>query len=47
MNRNILYAIVAVLAVAVAVFGYQYYRDQQTSGIEMSIGDKGFSVEKK
>ncbi|WP_321343418.1 hypothetical protein [Breoghania sp.] len=48
MNRNALYALVAVFAVAAGTFGYLYYEEQQkTAGIEVEIGDKGLSVEAK
>lgn len=46
MNRNILYLVIGVLAVAVAVVGYQLYREQQT-GVTLSIGKDGVSVEGK
>ena len=39
--------VVGVLAVAVAVLGYQVYQDRQKKGVEISIGDKGISIEKK
>jgi predicted negative regulator of RcsB-dependent stress response len=47
MNRNVLYAIVAVLAITTAVLGYQYYQSRQTSGIELSVGERSISVERK
>ena len=48
MNRNILYALIAVLAVAAAALGYELHHERQnTSGVDISIGDHGISVEKK
>lgn len=47
MNQNILYAIVAVLAITTAVLGYQYYQNRHASGIELSVGERGISVERK
>jgi predicted negative regulator of RcsB-dependent stress response len=48
MNRNTLYLVVAVLAVACAIFGYQLYQERQKmTGIEISVGDRGISIEKK
>jgi len=47
MNRNVLYAIVVVLAATTAVLGYRYYQDQQKSGIELSVGKGGISIETK
>ena len=48
MNRNILYLVIGVLAVAAAVLGYQFYQERQkTTGIEINIGERGISIEKK
>lgn len=47
MNRNALYLIIGALAVAAAVFGYQHYQDQQKTGIELSMGGNGISIETK
>ena len=48
MSRNVLYLVIAVLAVAAAVFGYQLYQERQkTTGIEINVGERGISIEKK
>ncbi|MBR0950747.1 hypothetical protein [Bradyrhizobium canariense] len=48
MSRNILYLVTGALAVVVAVLGYQVYRERQkTTGVEISIGERGVSIEKK
>ena len=48
MNRNVLYVVIGVLVIATAVFGYQLYQERQkTTGVEISIGDRGISIEKK
>jgi len=48
MNRNVLYIVIGVLVVATVVFGYQLYQERQkTTGVEISIGDRGISIEKK
>jgi predicted negative regulator of RcsB-dependent stress response len=48
MNRNILYLVIGALVVATVVFGYQLYQERQkTTGVEISIGDRGISIEKK
>lgn len=45
MNRNSLYAIIAVLAIAVAGFAiYSMYQESQKPGLEIKIDDKGLSV---
>ena len=48
MNRNALIVIVGVLAVAILVLGYQLYQDRkEPTGVAISIGDRGISIEKK
>jgi predicted negative regulator of RcsB-dependent stress response len=48
MSRNVLYLVIAVLAVAAVVIGYQLYQERQkTTGIEISVGERGISIEKK
>jgi predicted negative regulator of RcsB-dependent stress response len=48
MNRNILYLVIGVLAITAAVFGYQLYQERQkTTGVEINIGERGISIEKK
>ena len=48
MNRNTLYAVIAVLAVGAVVLGYQLYQERQkTSGVEISVGKSGLTIEKK
>jgi hypothetical protein len=48
MNRNILYLVIGALAVVTGVLGYQFYRERQkTTGVEISVGERGISIEKK
>jgi predicted negative regulator of RcsB-dependent stress response len=48
MNRNILYLVIGGLAVVAVVLGYQVYQERQkTSSVEISIGERGISIEKK
>jgi predicted negative regulator of RcsB-dependent stress response len=47
MNRNLVMLVIGGLVVAVAVLGYQVYQDRQKTGVEISIGNKGISIEKK
>lgn len=48
MNRNILFLVIGALAVVAVVLGYQVYRERQkTTGVEISIGERGISIEKK
>ena len=45
MNRNILYLVIDALAAVAVVLGYQFY--QERTGVEISIGERGISIEKK
>jgi len=47
MNRNTSYLVIGVLAAAVVVIGYQLYQERHKTGVEISIGDRGISIEKK
>ncbi|WP_370674981.1 hypothetical protein [Pleomorphomonas sp. PLEO] len=48
MNRQMLVAVVVLLAVGVGVLGYQLYEEKKKpNGVEISIGEKGVSVEGK
>ena len=48
MNCNILYVVIGALAVVAVVLGYQFYQERQkTTGVEISIGERGISIEKK
>jgi predicted negative regulator of RcsB-dependent stress response len=48
MNRNMLYLAIGALAVIAVVLGYQNYQDRQkTTGIEISVGKTGISIDKK
>ena len=45
MSRNTLYAVIAVLAVAVAGFAiYYFYQESQKPGLEIRLDDNGMSV---
>ena len=48
MNRNTLYIVIAVLAGAGVILGYQLYQERQkTTGIEINVGKSGITIEKK
>jgi hypothetical protein len=49
MTRDrILYLILGALVVAVVVLGYQLQQERnKKSGIDINIGEKGISIEKK
>ncbi|MGB0083875.1 MAG: hypothetical protein WBP94_00680 [Rhodomicrobiaceae bacterium] len=48
MNRNVLYLVIGVFAVAAVVFGYQLYKERQkTAGIQIDVGKGSISIETK
>jgi predicted negative regulator of RcsB-dependent stress response len=48
VTRNVLYLVIGALIVATLAFGYQLYQERQkTTGIEINIGKRGISIEKK
>ena len=48
MNRNVLYLVIGALAVGASVLGYVLYQEwQKTTGIDISVGKGGVSIEKK
>jgi hypothetical protein len=47
MNRNVLTLLVCVFAVVAVVLGYQLYQERNKTGVAISIGDRGISIEKK
>lgn len=47
-NTNTLYAVIAILAVAVAVLGYQLYdAKREPKGFQINVGPGGVTMEKK
>ena len=45
MSRNSLYAVIAVLAIAVAgFFAYYLYQETQKPGLEIKVNEQGISV---
>jgi hypothetical protein len=48
LNSNMLYGIIAVLAVIAAVLGYQLYEaKKEPKGFQINVGPGGVSMEKK
>lgn len=47
-NRNILYAVVGALIVAVAVLGYKVYQDnKKPEGLQINVGPGGLKIQNK
>ena len=48
MSRNILYLVIGALAVVTVVLSYQFYQERQkTTGVEISVGERGMTIAKK
>ena len=47
-NRNVMYLIIGVLAVAVGVLGYNLYQaKQQPQGVQINVGPDGLKIQSK
>lgn len=47
-NRNVLYAILGALIVAVAVLGYNLYQEKkEPKGFQINVGPDGLKVQNK
>ncbi|MBX9821128.1 hypothetical protein [Afipia birgiae] len=47
-NRNILYAVVGALVIAVAVLGYKVYQDnREPKGLQINVGPDGLKIQNK
>ena len=47
-NRNVMYLIIGVLAVAVGVLGYNLYQaKQQPEGVQINVGPDGLKIQSK
>jgi hypothetical protein len=48
INRNILYALVGVLVIAVTILGYNLYQERnKPDGLSINIGPSGLKIENK
>jgi hypothetical protein len=48
INRNILYALVGVLVIAVTILGYNLYQERKKpDGLSINIGPSGLKIENK
>ena len=48
MNRNVLYLVIGALTVAAVVAGYLLYQERQkTTGLDITVGEGGISIETK
>ncbi|MFL6791472.1 MAG: hypothetical protein ACJ8EE_09920 [Bradyrhizobium sp.] len=48
INRNVLYLIIGVLAVAVGMLGYNLYQARkQPEGLQINVGPDGLKIQSK
>lgn len=47
MNRNLLIIVIGVLGIGVGVLGYWFYQEQHRSGVDISIGRSGVSIQER
>jgi hypothetical protein len=48
MTRNALYATIGALAILSAVLGYYFYQDrQEPTGLQITVGEHGLSIDNK
>ena len=48
MNRNVLYLVIGALVVVAVVVGYLLYQERQnTTGIDINVGNGGVSIQTK
>jgi hypothetical protein len=45
MSRNALYGVIAILVVALVVFGIYTYQQQSRPGIEVRVDEQGISID--
>jgi hypothetical protein len=45
MSRNALYAVIAVLAIVVVIFGIYTYQQQTRPGVEVRVDENGLSIQ--
>ena len=48
IRSNVLYLIIGALVVAVGVLGYNLYQDRkEPKGVQINLGERGLSIQKK
>ncbi len=45
MSRNGLYAVIAILVIAIAAFGIYTYQQQTRPGVEVRVDEQGISID--
>ncbi len=47
INRNLLYIVIGALGIGAGALAYWIYQEQNKSGVEISIGPRGVTIEEK
>lgn len=47
MNRNLIVVVVGVLGIGAGVLGYWFYQEQHRSGVDISIGPRGVTIQER
>lgn len=47
MNKNTLYFVVGAVLMGAVAIGYWVYQDRQRSGIDISIGGRGITIQER
>jgi len=47
MNRNLIFIVIGVLGIGAGALGYWYYQEQQKSGVDISIGPRGVTIQER
>lgn len=47
MNRNLLFIVIGVLGIGAGALGYWYYQEQHRSGVDISIGPRGVTIQER
>jgi hypothetical protein len=47
MNRNLVLIVIGVLGIGAGALGYWFYQQQQRSGVDISIGPRGVTIQER
>jgi hypothetical protein len=47
MSRNLLFIVIGVIGIGTGVRGYWLYQEQRRSGVDISIGPRGVTIQER
>ncbi|MBP0466539.1 hypothetical protein J5Y09_21600 [Roseomonas sp. PWR1] len=47
MNRNLIIIVVGVLGIGAGALGYWFYQERHRSGVDITIGGRGVSIQER